>query len=66
MAKNQVKSKENPEAELLLIENFSLFSSTLSSKNNSAYSKKCTNSKDVCLNEVIIITDNENETENEK
>ena len=66
MAKNQAKSKENPDAELLLIDNFSLLSSTLSSKNNSTYSKKCTKSKYVCLNEVIIITDNENETENEK
>ena len=50
-AKNQVKAKENPEAELLLFENYSLSSSTLSSKNNRSFSKKCikTFSKKVCL-----------------
>ena len=34
LAKNQAKAKQHPEAELLLFENFSLSSSTLSSENN--------------------------------
>ena len=53
LAKNQAKAKQHPEAELLLFENFSLSSSTLSSKNNRRYSKKCTKNKCFCLNEVI-------------
>ena len=44
LAKNQLKSKQHPEAELLLIKNYSPFSSTLPSKNNSRYSKKSTKS----------------------
>ena len=39
--KCQVKAKQRPEVELLLFENYSLSLSTLSSKNSSAYSKKC-------------------------
>ena len=35
MAKNQANAKQHPEAEILLFENFSHFSYTLSSKNNS-------------------------------
>ena len=42
LAKNQAKAKQHPEAELLLFENYSLSSSTLSSKYNRGYSKKCT------------------------
>ena len=42
IGKNQAKAKQHPEAELLLIENYSLFSSTLLSKNNRRHSKKCT------------------------
>ena len=38
--KNQANAKQNPEAELLLFENYSHSSSTLSSKNNRTYSKK--------------------------
>ena len=53
LEKNQVKAKQQPETELLLIENYSLSSSMLSSKNNSRCSKKCTKSKYICLNEVI-------------
>ena len=53
LAKNQAKAKQHPEAELLLFENYSISSSTLSSKNNRRYSKNCTDSKYVCLNEVI-------------
>ena len=56
LAKNWAKAKQHPEAELLLFENYLLSSSTLSSKNNRAYSKKCAK-KQVCLfvyfNEII-------------
>ena len=40
LAKNQVKAKQQPEAQLLLFENYSLSSSTLSFKNNRKYSRK--------------------------
>ena len=40
LAKNQANPKQQPEAELLLFENYSRFSSMLSSKNISTYSKK--------------------------
>ena len=40
MAKNQVKAKQHPEAEFLLFENYSLYSSMLSYKTNLKYSKK--------------------------
>ena len=39
LAKNQANAKQQPEAELLLLEFFSHSSSTLSSKNNRRYSK---------------------------
>ena len=42
LAKNQAKAEQHPEAELLPFENYSLSSTTLSSKNNRRYSKKCT------------------------
>ena len=53
MAKNQAKAKQHPEAELLIPENYSLSSSTLSPKNNRKHSKICTKDKHVCLNVVI-------------
>ena len=53
LAKNQANAKQHPEAELLLFENYSHFSSTLSSKNNRTDSKKCTKNKYVCFNEII-------------
>ena len=40
LAKNQANSKQHPEAEFVLSENYSHFSSTLSSKNNTAYPKQ--------------------------
>ena len=40
LAKNQAKAKQRPKAELLLFENYLLFSSILSSKSNIAYYKK--------------------------
>ena len=47
------KSLEQPEAELLLFENYWLFSSTLSSSNNKRHSKNYAKNKYVCLNAVI-------------
>ena len=52
LTKNQATAKQHFEAKLLLIENYSFSSSTLSSKNNRKYFAKCTKSKPVCLNEV--------------
>ena len=45
--------KQHPEAELSLFENYSLSSSTFSSKNNTRYFKNCTKAKCICFNEVI-------------
>ena len=42
LAKNKAKAKQHPGAELLLFENYSLSSSTLSFKNDRRYSKECT------------------------
>ena len=53
MVKTQAKAKQHPEAELLLFDNHSLSSSTLSSKNNRRPSKKYTKNRYVCLNEFI-------------
>ena len=53
MAKNKANAKQHPDAELLLFENYSHSSSTLSSKNNRRYSKIYTKSKCVCLNDAI-------------
>ena len=40
LAKNQANAKQHPEAELLLFENYSHSSSTLSSNNDRIYSEK--------------------------
>ena len=40
LPKNQANAKQQPEAELLLFENYSHSSSMLSSKNDRTYSKK--------------------------
>ena len=64
LAKNQAKAKQHLEAKLLLFENYSLSSSTLSSKSNRAYSKKCAKNH-VCFNDIVLIY-NENEKEIEK
>ena len=53
MAKNQAKIKQHPEAELLLSENHPLSSSSLSSKNNTTYFKKCRKNKGVCFTKII-------------
>ena len=47
------KQKQHPETELLLFENYSLSSSTSSSKNNRRILKKCTKNKCICLKEII-------------
>ena len=56
--KNWAKAKQHPEAKLFLFEDYLLSSSTLSSKNNMVYSKKCAK-KQVCLfvyfNEIILL-----------
>ena len=66
MTKLQAKAKQHPEAKLLLFENYSLSSCTLSTKNNKRYSKKCTKNKYVCLNELIWLITMKIEAENEK
>ena len=53
LAKNQIKAKKHPEAELVLFENYSLSSSKLSSKNNRSSSKKCIKDKCTCFNEIL-------------
>ena len=52
-AKNQANAKQNPEADLVLFENYSSSSFTLSSKNNRIYSKNKQKSKCVCIHEII-------------
>ena len=65
LVKNQAKAKQHPETELLVLENYSLFSSMLSSKNNSRYSKKCTKKHVRLFKRGYMINDNENEDKNE-
>ena len=50
MAKNQAKAKQRPEAELLLFEDYSNSSSSLSTKNNRRHYKKWAKNKWVCFN----------------
>ena len=52
-AKNQAKAKQQPQAERLLIKNYPLASSTLSSKNNSEYFQQIAKSMYVSLKDVI-------------
>ena len=66
MLKNQPKTKQQREAEFWLFENNSPSSSTLSFKNDRRFSKNVQENKYICLDEVIMINDNENETESEK
>ena len=51
--KNQGKAKQHPEAELLVFENYSFSSSTLSSKNNKRHSKNVPKNKYVSFNELV-------------
>ena len=66
MVKNQGKAEEHPEAELLLLENYSLTSSSLSSKNNRRYSKKMHKKQVRLFKWGHMINDNEKDAENEK
>ena len=66
LAKNYAKTKQHPEAELSLFENYSLFSSTLSSKNNRRHTKKCTKKQMRIFRWCCMINNNENEVENKK
>ena len=80
MVKIQVKAKQHPRVELSQFENYSLFSSLLSSKNNIRYSKnvqKTSTCIQMCVQTVYkkqvrvfkwgyVINDNKNEAENEK
>ena len=66
MPKNQAKAKQQPEAEFWLFENNLPSSSTLSFKNDRRFSKNVQENKYICLDEVIMINDYENETESEK
>ena len=66
MAKKiEQKLNNTVEAALLLLENYAVSSSTLSSKDKSRYSKKCAKNRYVYLNENMINV-KENEAENEK
>ena len=51
--KKQANAKQHPEAELLLFENFSHSSSTLSSKNNRTYSENKQKNNCACIHEII-------------
>ena len=53
LAKNQAKTKQQSEAELLQFENYTLSSFILSSKTNMRYSKKCAENKCSCFNEIV-------------
>ena len=53
LAKNQANAEQHPEAELLLLENYSYSSSTLSCKSNRTYSKNKQKSKCVCIHHII-------------
>ena len=53
LAKNWAKAKQHAEAKLLLLENYAVSSSTLSSKDNRRYPKKCAKNKYVYINEDI-------------
>ena len=65
-AKYQANAKYHPEAKPLLVENYSLSSSTLLSKNNKTYSKKQAK-EEVCLYSwYYMINHNQNEDGTEK
>ena len=66
LTKNEAKAKQHPEVKVLLLQNYSLFSSTLSSKASRRCSRKHTK-KQVRLNKWgYLINDNEFEAENKK
>ena len=53
LGKNQAKAKQHSEAERMLFKNYSLYLSTLSSKNSMRYSIRFAKNKCVCFNEII-------------
>ena len=55
LAKHWAKAKQHAEAELLLLKNYVFSSSTLSSKDNMRYSKKCAKNIYVYLNEDVLM-----------
>ena len=64
--KNQANAKQNPEAELLLFENYSHSSSKLSCKNNGTYSKKWAKEQACQYSWKYTNKCNKNEDKNEK
>ena len=56
LAKNEANAKQHPEAELLLFENYSHCSSTLSSKSNRTYSKSNQKNKCVSIHEIMCLS----------
>ena len=66
LAKNHVDAKQHPEAENLLFENYSHFSSTLSSKSDRIYSKKQAKEQVCIYSSDYTINHNENERKYEK
>ena len=66
MAKSQANAKQHPETELLVLENYSRSSSTLSSKNNRICSKKLAKEQLGLYSWDYMINHNETEDENEK
>ena len=53
LAEDQAKAEQHHVAKLLLFENCSPSSSTLPSKNNRTFSKRCSKNKCVCFKEII-------------
>ena len=53
LAKKQANAKQHPEAELLLFENYSHFSSTISSKVMGHILKNNQKNKNFCIHEII-------------
>ena len=66
MEKNRAKAKQHAEAELLLLGNYVISSSYLSSKDNRRYSKKCEKKQVRLFKWGYMINVKENEAENEK
>ena len=64
--KKSSKAKQHTEAEVLLFQNYSLFSSTLSPKTNRRYCRKYTKKQVRLFKWGYMINDFENEAENKK
>ena len=66
LAKNQANAKQHPEAELLVLENYSHSSSTLLSENNRTHSIKQAKEQSCLYSWDYTINHNDNEDENKK